>query len=206
MLLSPVTPLSSKTALIRCPKPFSGASPLRLVGPFIILLIVLLVGGERYLSHAHSLRLRANENRAYLTCAAIHSASLSQWNANQPHPGFPQLRLPAPSTLVILQGTGNPEQTYAQDDLYLYGISTRQTRSENTGEVLHDYILRAWPLEFGVTGDVEYLFQDGRFWAGANTIGRSGTRVGFPPPFPAPDVDQLDSAWWPVPLPSNSGS
>jgi hypothetical protein len=60
------------------------------------------------------------------------------------------------------------------------------------------WVLRAWPREFGVTGDLEFHIDDlGDVWHGQNEVGRSGTIEGFPPKFPDKEIGRPRQAvWW----------
>ncbi|GJM20192.1 MAG: hypothetical protein DHS20C15_01070 [Planctomycetota bacterium] len=93
---------------------------------------------------------------------------------------------------------------YAQDRSYMYGLAQLAERDAQSGTLRQLWVLRAWPLDFGVTGDAEFqLGTDGVLWEGQNLRGRSGTDTGFPPPFPEPDVTTRPGGWWTRPRPAH---
>ena len=92
--------------------------------------------------------------------------------------------------------------TYAQDEAYLYGLAV-SAAGEREPNSPPGFVLRAWPLEFGVSGDYEYMVTDaGPAWEGANIIGRSGTARAFPPSYPREPEPKKRSPWWPIELPA----
>ena len=105
--------------------------------------------------------------------------------------------------MKALPELGIDQITYARDDVYMYGAATNTRRDPATDVLIHGYILRAWPLQFGRTGDAEFqLSESGVLWEGQNRLGRSATDYGFPPTFPAPELGQPGAAWWPIRLPT----
>jgi len=89
---------------------------------------------------------------------------------------------------------------YGRDEVYVYGLGLT-TQVDGEGRLRPGWVLRAWPRQFGVTGDLEFhLDQTGTFWEGQNEVGRSGLEQGFPPAFPERELVSQDKhkSWWPV--------
>jgi len=166
----------------------------RVLGPIVFLALVAVSFVIRDVETDQARELLQGEARGRARCVEIEALSRPILDGGNAHPGFGALLGDLPGLHLLTEASGEAI-SFAADDDYVYGISTRVLRGEN-GESRHDYILRAWPLEFGVTGDLEYVIQDGAFRAGRNKLGRSGTEVGFPPPFPAVEVDTPGAPWW----------
>ena len=172
----------------------------------VLLLVLLLLGsvGLRLLESRRADALLDGEAHARASIGALARASLAISQQGRSHPGLRGALLDAAPGLEALPDLGTEELSYARDGVYMYGLATRSHRDSPTGPLLQGWVLRAWPLRFGVTGDAEYhMSEDGRLWEGSNHLGRSGTAAAFPPPFPDPGIGQPRAAWWPVPLPDH---
>ncbi len=166
----------------------------RHAGLIIIILLALVGVSLRWWTYERTDRLLAGEARALETFMALHEASQAIVDAGRPHPGLAAL-LDAGPDLELLETESSVGHSYARDDVYMYGLATRDIVNEDVRT--YGYILRAWPREFGSTGDQEYhIQQDGRLWLGANERGRSGIERGFPPMFPDPLLGKRKVAWW----------
>ncbi len=167
----------------------------------VLLLATLLAGaGLRLLESRRADALLAGESRARATMEALVQASLPITRRGDGHPGLRGAVLDAATGLVAWPDLGTAEISYAHDDVYAYGLATRSRRDAPDGPLVQGWVLRCWPLRFGVTGDVEYhASEDGRLWEGQNRLGRSGIERGFPPPFPDPELDLPKGPWRPAP-------
>src|SRR5262249_1478241 len=138
------------------------------------------------------------------TLGALARASQPFTQRGEAHPGLRGALLSAAPGLEPLPDLGSAQISYARDGVYMYGLATNPHRDTPTGPLLQGWALRAWPLRFGVTGDLEYyLTEDGRLWEGQNRLGRSGTENAFPPPFQDPDIGTPKGPWWTVPFPDH---
>lgn len=175
----------------------------RIAGPILLILMLALMFGMRVLERHRADQLLEGETVARRTIAALHEVSLDAVNQGQQHPGLRGALLAQLPDLTPLPDLSSALITYAHDDVYMYGVATNSNRDPETSEIAYGYILRAWPLRYGRTGDAEFqLSQSGVLWEGQNRLGRSGTDYGYPPPFPDPEVGQPGAAWWPIRLPS----
>jgi len=166
----------------------------RLHGPVLFLLLLLLLGVVRAVAGAQANGLVEREAQARETVEALLAASLQAVGAGHAHPGLRGDFLARFPSLQPRPELGNEAISYADDGEYLYALAAASTA---TGQ---GFILRAWPLRFGHTGDVEFEgAEDGVLWEGMNCVGRSGTDVGFPPLFPDPDLDRATAGWTPLP-------
>lgn len=164
----------------------------------LLLLLVLVIAGIllRTQSRHRSHRLLDGEKHARAMVERLYEASIEFTRRREAHPGLAQLAEDLPE-LETLTDAGAGEQSYARDDVYVYGITTTAT---GTARPSYGFILRAWPRDFGVTGDHEfYVTEEGAFWEGVNERGRSGLRYGFPPPFPDPAVGNSRNSWYRLP-------
>jgi hypothetical protein len=171
----------------------------RTMGLLLLLLLLLAAAAVRWEDQRRADSLLAGEARARATLVAIAAQIQERLASGTPHAGLRGDVLAALPGLQVLPDSGTGEISYAHDDVYVYGCASRQHRDPETGEVLPGFLLRAWPLRFGTTGDLEYqLGDDGQLWEGQNRSGRSGTDYGFPPLFPDPFIGQPRAPWWPV--------
>jgi hypothetical protein len=172
----------------------------------VLLLTALLLGsvGLRVMESRRADALLDGEARARATLAALLRASRPFTERGAPHPGLRGEVLQAAPGLQPLTDLGTEGISYAEDGAYMYALARHPHREEPAGTLVEGWVLRAWPLRFGATGDAEYyLTEAGQLWEGQNRLGRSGTEQGFPPPFPDPDVGQPKAPWWTVPLPDH---
>jgi hypothetical protein len=172
---------------------------------FVVFLGLLLLGT---LLRCHTAiradTLLANEARTRETLATLFGVSQAITRSGTRHPGLRGEVLAAVPELQPLPELSSEQISYAQDDLYIYGAATRTVTEAQTSSTRQGFVLRAWPLSFGSTGDFEFqLSDDGALWQGQNLLGRSGTSVAFPPRFPEPTLGNPDEAWWIVPLPGH---
>jgi len=171
---------------------------LRATGLVLTLMLVGLMVAFRATSDQRAERLLAGEARAHRQISALVRAARIELDAGAPHPGLAAV-LHAGEGLRLLPELGGARVEFATDGAYLYGLAPTSTVADD-GSARHGYVLRAWPREYGVTGDVEFHVRaDGNLWIGQNQTGRSGVERGFPPPFPEPDLDDPDgpgARWW----------
>lgn len=165
----------------------------RLHGPVLFLLLLLLLVIVRAVAGAQASGLVEREARARETVEALLAASLQEVGRGAAHPGLRGDFLARFPTLQARPELGNEAVSYADDGEYLYALAA----ASGGGGV--GFILRAWPLRFGGTGDLEFeAADDGVLWEGMNCSGRSGTEVGFPPLFPDPDLGRSTAGWIPL--------
>jgi hypothetical protein len=176
----------------------------RRLGPLLLVALLLAAAGVRLAESARAERLLSGEARARATLAELHRACAALAQDGRVVPDLAGRALAAVPGLRRLADASREAVVYAADAAYTYGLAT-QVRSEAETDRPHQgWILRAWPADFGATGDREYqLADDGVLWEGQNRLGRSGQRHGFPPAFPDPEVGQPRAPWWPVPLPAH---
>jgi len=167
----------------------------RALGPILLVVLLALGAGLRLQAHQRASVLQANEERALERTYRLYRASRAAVRRG-PHPGLAALLSEHPG-LVMLPELGDAEHEYAADEAYIFGL-TRPSRRGQEGATEFGYILRSWPLHFGVSGDREFYAEDrSGFWQGQNELGRSGTNGSFPPPFPQPGIEEgRNSAWW----------
>lgn len=169
---------------------------MRLLATLLFVTMIAIAFGERLAGGARGDAINIGERAGLQRCRELHAAYLRHVEASgeRRHPGLAPLAADVPG-LSPLPIDGSAEgRSYAVGEHYMYGIYTREIRQPD-GSLVDDYVLRAWPLAFGRTGDVEYVLQDGQLWIGANRIGRSGAEFGFPPVFPEPDIGQPKVPW-----------
>jgi len=174
----------------------------RRLGPWLFLLLLLLAIALRWQEGTHAEKLLSGEARASATLAALHQACRSLVADGRPHPDLGRRALEAVPALRPLPELSGGLVAYAADDVYVFGVVPQTQRAEAGGRTQSGWILRAWPLRFGTTGDREYqIGDDGVLWEGQNRLGRSGTDHGFPPVFPEPEIGLPRAPWWQVKLP-----
>lgn len=168
---------------------------LRASGLIITLVLVLLIVAFRDQANQRAERLLAGEAAAHRTVSALVRASRLELDQGDPHPGLAAI-MHAADGLQAIPELSDGQIGYARDASYIYGLSRTSTVLED-GRAQHGYVLRAWPVEYGGTGDVEYhVREDGNLWIGQNQKGRSGVERGFPPPYPEPDISEARARWW----------
>lgn len=173
-----------------------------IAGPVLFVVLLASMFVVRAIERGFSVQLQAGELVAQQTIAMIHKASLAALQQGRSHPGLLGDLIAGLPSLKPLPDLGFNEITYAHDNVYMYGIATNAHRDPISGELVHGYVLRAWPLRYGRSGDAEFQLSDsGLLWEGQNRLGRSGTDYGFPPAFPQPEIGQPGAAWWPIRLP-----
>jgi len=174
----------------------------RRFGPLLLVALLLAAAAVRLAESARAGRLLAGEARARATLAELHRACAALAQDGRSVPDLAGRALAAVKGLRRLADVSREAVVYATDDDYVYGLATQVRTDADTDRPHQGWILRAWPADFGTSGDREYqLADDGALWEGQNRIGRSGTRHGFPPAFPEPDVGQPRAPWWQVTLP-----
>lgn len=173
---------------------------LRHLGPYLALLLILVAAASRWSAHGQASEMLEREARALSTFASLGRASLAAIQQG-PHPGLGAL-LAAHPGLSMLDVTDDSGSEFAADNDYVFGLARSRNRDSNSTWV-DGFVLRAWPVRFGETGDGEFhLDETGRFYRGQNDLGRSGIQWGFPPPFPQPGLATgLRATWWATPLP-----
>lgn len=174
----------------------------RRLGPVILGLLVLLAGLLRCHESARAGQILEGEAHALETLVALEDACVRLAGDGETHPDFARQALAAVPSLEPLADLGAESVAYAADEVYVYGVAAQAKRDERSGRLLSGWIVRAWPVAFGLTGDREYqLADDGLLWQSQNRAGRSGTTTGFPPGFPEPDVGLPRAPWRPVERP-----
>jgi len=172
----------------------------RRLGPFLPLLLVGLLLMMRETQTRAAERIGRGEQRALQVLDALGNA------AERVAGGAPRLdELLAGVDAVerfAVEAPPGSDVDYARDRSYVYALARFTQRDVETNTLRSDWLLRAWPLDFGRTGDAEYqLGSDGVLWEGQNLRGRSGTETGFPPPFPEPEIADRPASWWKRPRP-----
>ena len=175
----------------------------RNLGTVLVLLLLTAVGLLRLDAQRRADRLTAGEGRALAVLAALQQASRRATARGDTHPGLVSSFLAGVPGVVPRSDLAHGSTTFAEDSVYLYGITPRSRADARTGAGKAGWVLRAWPLRFGSTGDREFQVDDDDHWlVGQNRIGRSGTSFGFPPAFPEPSTDLPRSPWWPLAAPA----
>jgi hypothetical protein len=181
-----------------------GGRMARRFGSLLLALLLLLAAALRWQESARADRLLDGEARARATLAGLQRECARLVAGSRAPEDFARRVLAAVPALRQLPDVSTEALAYAADDVYAFGVATQVRRDEPGTRTRPGWILRAWPLEFGVTGDREYqLSEDGTLWEGQNRVGRSGTRAGFPPAFPEPEIGLPKTPWWPVELPAH---
>ncbi|MHC5210033.1 MAG: hypothetical protein ACYTG2_04885 [Planctomycetota bacterium] len=176
----------------------------RSVGFAVFIALLLAAVLLRWHASSRAEGLIENEAHTRRTLAALYEASLEATRDGTRHPGLRGEFLRAFPEFEAIPDLGTEQITYARNGTFMFGLATRTSTDTRTSAKEQGFILRAWPLEYGATGDFEYqLADDGSLWQGQNLLGRSGTAVGFPPRFPDPGIGKPDEAWWIVPLPGH---
>ena len=179
-----------------------GARMERRLGPLLLVLLLLLAAAVRVVESARADRLLQGEARARETLAGLHRACAALAQDGRAVPDLATRALATVPAVRRLPEVRRELVVYGADAAYVYGLAAQVRTDERTGRPQQGWILRAWPLDFGRSGDREYqLGDDGTLWEGQNRLGRSGTSYAFPPEFPEPDVGQPRAPWWPVALP-----
>jgi hypothetical protein len=174
----------------------------RHAGPILVLLAVLGMVGVRWAGARRAETIVAGEERARVSVLALVQAARSALQRDARLPRLQDGLAAAVPGLSPLPGLGSAEISYASDGVYVYGLATQTHHDAESGAPRPGFVLRAWPLRFGISGDLEYhAGDDGVLWEGQNRTGRSGTSQGFPPVFPEPDVGADGAPWWPAGAP-----
>ena len=161
------------------------------------MLLLVLFGLLRAVCGARASSLVEHEAEARERARALMAASQETVAGGRPHPGLRGAFLARFPELRARPELGGELISYADDGEYLYGLATASS-AEAAGP-RQGFVLRAWPLRFGSSGDIEFQAgDDGILWEGMNCLGRSGTDTGFPPPFPDPDLQRRDAGWVPL--------
>ncbi len=177
---------------------------LRLLALLLFIALLVIAAASRIAGTALGDKINVGEVAALARCRELHAAYLKhvEETGSTVHPGLGVLAREFAGLSALQNESDFPQRSYAVGEFYMYGVHTVQQRQLDD-TFRDDYILRAWPLSFGHTGDVEYVLQDGRLWIGANRIGRSGAEYGYPPPFPEQDIGEPKTPWRRVDLIAN---
>jgi hypothetical protein len=176
-----------------------GGAMTRMHGPVLFLLLMVLLGFSRLITSAQSDALVEREARVRALMVDLLAASLEAVARDRPHPGLREPFLSRFPTLQARPELGTESISYADDGDYMYGLAATRTTGTDAAGSIHGFVLRAWPQDFGDTGDLEFqASDDGQLWEGSNSTGRSGTGFGFPPDFPQRDMDRRDAGWKPL--------
>jgi hypothetical protein len=174
-----------------------GRAMTRVHGPVLFVALLALLVGMRLVASSRSTGLAENEGRARVLMGELAAASIAEVARGQPPPGLREPFLSRFPTLEARSELGSELISYADDGAYLYGLAEVSGADETGGRP--GFVLRAWPLRFGGSGDLEYqASDDGILWEGMNCSGRSGTERGFPPPFPDPELGRSTAGWIPL--------
>ena len=165
---------------------------MRLVGLLLLLGLLALNVGLRERAGQRADDLFAGEAQARERLASLGDALRAAGEI----PGEERLELfRNRPDLRPLAHVGDASSAYAEDAVYVYGLGLT-TEEDREGSVTSSWVLRAWPREFGVTGDLEFhLDRRGVLYIGQNEVGRSGTDEGFPPSFPQRNLGKT-GPWW----------
>jgi hypothetical protein len=176
-----------------------GGAMTRMHGPALFLLLVILLGLSRLITSSRADALVEREARARAVMGDLLAASLEAVARDRPHPGLREPFLSRFPTLHARPELSTESISYADDGDYLYGLAATRTTGTESASSSHGFVLRAWPQDFGDTGDLEFqASDDGQLWEGSNSSGRSGAGFGFPPDFPQRDMDRRDAGWEPL--------
>jgi hypothetical protein len=170
----------------------------RFTGMAVFILLVGLCVALRFRAENRAERLLANESLAGQQVVELGLALEARMAAGQEGATLLDVLEQMPR-LEPLDAPRTETANYARDAIYAYGLGLTQEPDAPSGARRAGWVLRAWPLEFGRTGDIEFHLDDrGTFWKGQNEVGRSGTERGFPPPYPQPGITQRGQPWWPA--------
>lgn len=174
---------------------------MRQVGYILVVLLILLWGALHQRSSWRAQRLLDGEELGRQRIEILHKLAKIEVRAGHPAELAELLQAPELSGVTMLHELSKAGMAFAHDEVYVYGLA-QTTQPLSTGNGPRDgFILRAWPINFGVTGDLQFhLDSKGGCFHGQNNKGRSGVTVDFPPPFPAPDLRSRRSGWWPAKL------
>lgn len=169
----------------------------RVHGPVLFVALLVLLASMRLVAGARSTGLAENEARARALMGELTAASVEDVARGRPPPGLREPFLSRFPTLRERSELGSELISYADDGAYLYALAETSGTDDAGGQP--GFVLRAWPLRFGGSGDLEFqASDDGVLWEGMNCSGRSGTELGFPPPFPDPELGRSTAGWIPL--------
>lgn len=176
---------------------------MRILGLLIAVALIATTLALRHRLDGEARAILAAEDRARTKIGELHDLSMQVLARGEAHPGLAWLIGERPELGLVSVPAEDfdppPECELAVDEAYVYALTDTVERDPRTGERSFGYVLRAWPLRYGETGDLEFhVTDDGRLYGGQNRVGRSGFARGFPPPFPEPALETLggESAWW----------
>ncbi len=174
---------------------------MRKLGYVLVVFLVLLCFALHQRSSWRAQRLLDGEALALQRSELIHELAKARVRGGEPADLAQLIKAPELSSLTLLHELSTTGMAFAHDEVYVYGLAqTTQPLSLGHGP-RYGFILRAWPIDFGVTGDLQFhLDSKGGCFHGQNNKGRSGVTADFPPPFPAPDLRSRRSGWWPAKL------
>jgi len=174
---------------------------MRQLGYVLLISLVLLCFALEQRSSWRAQRLLHGEELAAQRIEQLHKLAKAVVRSGQPAELAELIAAPELSSLTMLEELSKTGMAFAHDEVYVYGMAqTTQALGAGSGP-RYGFILRAWPIDFGVTGDLEFhIDSKGNAFHGQNTKGRSGVTIDFPPAFPAADVGSRRSGWWRVKL------
>ncbi|MFT7464999.1 MAG: hypothetical protein ACI9EF_003359 [Pseudohongiellaceae bacterium] len=174
---------------------------MRIVGYLLAILLTLLCLALHQRSTWRAGHLIAGEHLAQERLAKIHSLAKGQLRIGEQAQLATLLSASELADVAFLESLSKPGVEFAADSVYVYGLAQTTAPFESGKGPRHGFILRAWPVEFGVTGDLQFHADSrGNSFQGQNNKGRSGVTVDFPPPFPATDLGSRGAGWWREPL------
>jgi hypothetical protein len=183
-----------------------GCAMTRLHGPLLTLLLLSALAGTRLLGQSRAAAMVEHEDSARRMMGELIAASRETMTRGRAHPGLRAAFLQRFPQLTERTGLASDAVSYADDGDYLFALAPSSATgdgADGTGGSRQGFVLRAWPLDFGVTGDLEFhATDDGLVWEGQNSLGRSGTEVGFPPLFPEPELLAPGAGWTSGPGPA----
>ena len=170
---------------------------MRLLGLGLVVFLSLLAVGLRQTADTRAERLLEGERRSLAVLLGLQRAALDDFRAGE-RPDL--VALARAAGLDQLSGVDVPEgdpRMVLQDRDSLYALGWIRRRPAEGGPPEDGFVLRAWPRQHGVTGDLErHVDERNHLWEGQNTVGRSGLTRGYPPPFPEPDLEKTGGRWW----------
>ena len=172
---------------------------MRQVGYILVVLLILLWAALHQRSTWRAQRLLDGEVLARQRIETLHKLAKIEVRAGHPAELAELLKAPELGGLTMLDELSRTGLAFAHDEVYVYGMAQTTTALSVGKGPRNGFMIRAWPIDFGITGDLQYhIDSQGNYFHGQNNKGRSGVTIDFPPPFPAPDLRSRRSGWWPA--------
>lgn len=162
-----------------------------ITGLLLILAFLLHASGQ-----AAADALADGETRGRETIHELYRRSQTALARGEAHPGLEALLEPEAGDdlgLTVLTELGSEQLAFARDEAYVYGLATT---FQSGFRRRYGFAIRAWPLDFGRTGDREFTVTEaGYLLEGFNPKGRSGHAKDELPPLPTPGLDDPHAPW-----------